>query len=477
MEERMPEPYIWSSLSRATNDATTIDEAIAQGVAAHDNDPDAHIGAGKALESHRAAEVIDHIAESVVNDKLAVTARAFIAVVGGGYAGDYETIADAVAFANGTNGGTILIMPGTHIVSSKIAISPKVNFYGIDRESCVVQVQGSANGFAYMPDANTNQLECTWENLKIIVDTGSSLVRLNSGLLASDTTMNFRRCMITCPGVFIYQANAFYRFNECKITATGTYFLQADADFRFYDCDISWGNSGASAAFSMYNASASTGSVFGFYRSLVSLVGDPTKGFYGGTGGSISEIRDCEFLGLKITNDVQMPRQIYSSRIGISTGYRLKVGGYTSTCVFSNSVFTGGLTPNVQVGSNGGTILSCVYTGQPDVSPYTLYTTESVGVPDKQVLAANGTLLDGTLAKVFELTPNSTRTITAQYGRVGTMKVLRVKPSATSYTLTFGAGFKGVPTLATGTAAAKEFILVFIVADSYWYQIYRSVAL
>ena len=57
----MANPYIWAGLERATNDPTTIDQAIAEGVAAHNDDPDAHLGPGQALESHRAAEIIDHL--------------------------------------------------------------------------------------------------------------------------------------------------------------------------------------------------------------------------------------------------------------------------------------------------------------------------------------------------------------------------------------------------------------------------------
>ena len=65
----MGNPYIWAGLERANNDPTTIDQAIAEAVAAHDDNPDAHLGDDQSLQSHRASEIIDHRAESVVNDQ------------------------------------------------------------------------------------------------------------------------------------------------------------------------------------------------------------------------------------------------------------------------------------------------------------------------------------------------------------------------------------------------------------------------
>lgn len=60
---------VWGLLSKAQDNPQTIDEAIAQAIAEHEADPEAHMGAGESIENHRTNEVIDHPAQSVVADK------------------------------------------------------------------------------------------------------------------------------------------------------------------------------------------------------------------------------------------------------------------------------------------------------------------------------------------------------------------------------------------------------------------------
>jgi hypothetical protein len=62
---------VWGLVPKAQDDAQKIDEAISAAITAHEEDPDAHLGAGEALDSHRASEIIDHLAESIVTDKIA----------------------------------------------------------------------------------------------------------------------------------------------------------------------------------------------------------------------------------------------------------------------------------------------------------------------------------------------------------------------------------------------------------------------
>lgn len=126
----MANPYIWAGLERATNDPTTIDQALAEAVTAHNDDPDAHLGAGQALESHRAAEIIDHLAESVVNDKIKRTARRYVAIVDPASEADFDTLASAIEYARGVGGGDIYLTRGTHFVSADISAPPTVGFYG-----------------------------------------------------------------------------------------------------------------------------------------------------------------------------------------------------------------------------------------------------------------------------------------------------------------------------------------------------------
>lgn len=60
----------WGQMAKSSDDAEKVEEAISRLIAEHEADPSAHLGAGESLEAHRANEVIDHPASSIVADKL-----------------------------------------------------------------------------------------------------------------------------------------------------------------------------------------------------------------------------------------------------------------------------------------------------------------------------------------------------------------------------------------------------------------------
>lgn len=60
----------WGQMTKAQDDSQTIDEAIAAAIAEHEADPESHMGAGESIENHRSNEIIDHLAGSVLADKL-----------------------------------------------------------------------------------------------------------------------------------------------------------------------------------------------------------------------------------------------------------------------------------------------------------------------------------------------------------------------------------------------------------------------
>lgn len=60
----------WGQLDKSQDDSEKVEAAISRLIAEHEADPDSHLGVGESLEAHRASEVIDHTAGSVVADKL-----------------------------------------------------------------------------------------------------------------------------------------------------------------------------------------------------------------------------------------------------------------------------------------------------------------------------------------------------------------------------------------------------------------------
>jgi len=65
----MAEP-VWGMLQKAQDDSETIEQAIARLIAEHNTNEEAHLGVGQSLQSHKASEIIDHLAQSVVADKV-----------------------------------------------------------------------------------------------------------------------------------------------------------------------------------------------------------------------------------------------------------------------------------------------------------------------------------------------------------------------------------------------------------------------
>lgn len=153
----MAESYIWGNLNRSVTDSTLIDEAIDEAITAHNDNPDAHFGPDGSLESHRMSEVIDHRAESVVNDKIRSTARRYVAIVDPNSEFDFDTLAEAVEYAKGIGGGDIFIKRGTHYLTSDIKISPTISFYGEGAgETQIESVNSSGNALIYYTTANSS---------------------------------------------------------------------------------------------------------------------------------------------------------------------------------------------------------------------------------------------------------------------------------------------------------------------------------
>lgn len=61
---------VWGNLPKSQISAEKIEEAIARIIQSHEDDPDAHIEEGESLQSHKASEIIDHLVESIIEDKI-----------------------------------------------------------------------------------------------------------------------------------------------------------------------------------------------------------------------------------------------------------------------------------------------------------------------------------------------------------------------------------------------------------------------
>jgi hypothetical protein len=63
-------PEVWGLLPKSQVDDELIEEAIARLILEHNEDETAHLGTGQSLQSHKASEIIDHLVNSIITDKI-----------------------------------------------------------------------------------------------------------------------------------------------------------------------------------------------------------------------------------------------------------------------------------------------------------------------------------------------------------------------------------------------------------------------
>jgi hypothetical protein len=79
---------------------------------------------------------------------------------------------------------------------------------------------------------------------------------------------------------------------------------------------------------------------------------------------------------------------------------------------------------------------------------------------------------------VARVTPNATATFTSTVPAAGAICVLSILTSGTtSYTITFGTGFKSTGTLATGTVSARYFNITFVSDGTNLIEMSRTTAI
>jgi hypothetical protein len=67
----------WGLMTKAQDDATTIQQAIDAAISAHEVDPESHMGEGESIENHRTNDILDHPLGSVLADKITQTELLF----------------------------------------------------------------------------------------------------------------------------------------------------------------------------------------------------------------------------------------------------------------------------------------------------------------------------------------------------------------------------------------------------------------
>ena len=67
----------WGMMTKSQVDSETVEDAINRLILVHEADPESHLDTGESLQSHKAEAIIDHVAGSVLADKLSNTEGIF----------------------------------------------------------------------------------------------------------------------------------------------------------------------------------------------------------------------------------------------------------------------------------------------------------------------------------------------------------------------------------------------------------------
>lgn len=458
----MSEPIVWENIPKSQSDPQTIGEAIAEGVNVHNEDIEAHMAELQSLEAHRTNNIVDHPAESVVNDKLAARSRAYIAIVDPESESDYDSIAAAIEYAHDNGGGNVLISPGEHYIVGNTTLYNDVNLYGVDRDTCIVHTGATSDD--------------------LLVFDWSTPIAKSSQIIEGLTFVNGGEGVFTGVGDPVTQSSDLY-VRECTFSGYYTHFLRTPEYTNFIHCLMRYGADGgilASSTVRLYDTDC-----------MPSTVNTPHVciGFDYVTGGeTFLELYRCYVAGRSGYNNtlfVGAPisgLEIYDSDILYWTGNSAGSGLnklLNNLITLSSSGYVEFDIPgaicnfNAIVGGSGNKIRLTSLANECRILFNfidTLITNSGSanvilwnGVSSFTVLASSATAMSLGLNNMVQLTPNSTRTLTTTVPPAGTERIIKILTSgSTSYTLTFGSGFKSTGTLATGATSSRIFIIRFV---------------
>lgn len=465
---------IWGPMAKDLNNNQTIPQAIAEAVTVHNDDPEAHLGPTQALQSHRAAEVIDHLAESVVNDKIQRAARAYVAVVGSGALGDFNNIQAAVAYATGLGGGTILIMPGTHYITGVCNVPISINFEGVDADACeIVGNYAAGNYMEITSDTATNQMTQQFRNVKIRGSAGGTII-VSTGDLQGGQKIVFERCILGGGGVYIDAYFTIIEMRDCRIECNTEAAIKSTGELYINGCTVATATAGVRAQMAARDTTG--GDVVWLHIRDTTFTGYATGGvpWIDGAGLEDFSIKNSNIYSWDPTPITAAPQILIGNHINISSGKTLSTGPIIGTLCWVGNIISGVINIQSERGVIIGNSFEDVPTGTYGDNIMRLNNYE---VPIVTRTGAT-TALDFRTAEVVKLTPNSTRTLSTTVPPAGARRTLLIVTSGTtSYTMTFGSGFKTTATLATGTVSARTFAINFVCDGSKLIEVSRTAAM
>lgn len=232
----MVQPIVWENIPKSQADPTTIQEAIASTVAVHNADTIAHMADLQSIEQHRTNSIVDHPAQSILNDKIHIDDRSFVAVVGGTDPENYDTVEGGILAAVSNGGGDVRVLPGTYIMDSTVSFPYGVNLIGRDEGEVTIDASGYSGVVFSNPGWDTDEPKNqTIKN--ITFKNGSSILFDHSTAVAGDeATQVFEKCNFVVGLDYIRAYGNITILRDCKFTANGTYMGYFRNHFRLERC-------------------------------------------------------------------------------------------------------------------------------------------------------------------------------------------------------------------------------------------------
>lgn len=474
----MASPYIWGNLNRATNDATSIDEAIGEAIEAHNDDPTSHLGPDQALQSHRASEIIDHIAESVVNDKLASASRAYTAIVGTGIEGDFDTVESAISYVDSIGGGVILIESGTHYLSGKVELPSSVSLIGRDADNTFITANVGGGSYLYITNtAVGDQSTMNIANITFIGDT-DEILKTDPSIDALGLNIFIRDCYFLTAVRLLDLGVGNYLFERCVFNYNMNGIISTGRGVRFYDCTFVMGAGGTSSSIFYLTNDMADDDEFLLYRCY--LDNRASSGRRLTTENVIAYISfyNSELLGLRFGGTYARINNMINCNVAIMSGQNIYCDAVVRPALIVNNRFdpTSGGTI---FASNSTTLFSGnYYTGSVSSFGSKYIVANQLEREHLLDLGTSGNSLDFRNYNIILRTITANVTLTATLGTNGNMVTVGIRTSGTtSYTVTFGSNMRTQGTLTTGAVSGRIFYVTFVYYTNMWREISRTGAM
>lgn len=468
---------IWSDLDRAINDGTKIDEAIQAAISAHNEDGESHLGADQAIEIHRENPVIDHPAESVVNDKIMAAARAYVAIVDPSSEFDFDSVDSAWGYAESIGGGNILITPGSHYLGSKLHVDGTINLIGTDPDTCIV-IADEANNFCFETGYWATDWAGSFEfrNLtlrtlspgffvpKTSFEAYSSKLLINNCILDGESghalnvvdhlvIADVTLMLTTVPIISCETGASLQNVDLDTVLTSGTLLfigIGVNAEIQYWTL-----NNVRTRRWDEWDASV-----------RLKLIDDGLL--------LRSSIFNCEFRQLQTQQIDFDGNAVLGSTFIPGSGDEIDLAWYF--CGIIGCFF--GSTSSTDVNYIAGTYIGCSM----GINSGTVQPRASVVTPNGwrnfETASSGQTVFDYDQVGVYQKTPNATTTYTCDVPPAGEQRTMILLTSGTTpYTITFGSGFKTTGTLNSGSTSARRFIIEFISDGTYLIESSRTTAI